>query len=221
MMLAGMAPSNRKLLSQEVVERLGIADRAHHLPHQLSGGQRQRVAIARAIVRKPTILLADEPTGNLDSHSGSEVVNTLEQLNEEGITLFVVTHDADLGARATRQIRMVDGAISQDQLKQSVEVSVNLIDQNDIAWIDAAGDYMCVHVEGETHIMRSTMKKLLEQLDEGMFKRVHRSTVVNMKHIKQIFPHTKGEYFLLIGEHDRIKVSRNYREVVKEFLQQV
>lgn len=124
MMLAGMAPSNRKLLSQEVVERLGIADRAHHLPHQLSGGQRQRVAIARAIARKPTILLADEPTGNLDSHSGSEVVNTLEQLNREGITLFVVTHDADLGARAARQIRMVDGAISQDQLKQSVEVSV-------------------------------------------------------------------------------------------------
>jgi two-component system LytT family response regulator len=65
------------------------------------------------------------------------------------------------------------------------------------------------------------MKSLLEQLDDRLFKRVHRSTIVNMKHIKQIFPHTKGEYFLLLGEHDRIKVSRNYREVVKEFLSQV
>lgn len=99
--------------------------------------------------------------------------------------------------------------------------SINLIDQEDIAWIDAAGDYMCIHVDGETHIMRSTMKSLLEQLDDRLFKRVHRSTIVNTKHIKQIFPHTKGEYFLLIGEHDRIKVSRNYREVVKEFLAQV
>jgi putative ABC transport system ATP-binding protein len=123
MMLAGMAPGKRKELSQEVVERLGIADRAHHLPHQLSGGQRQRVAIARAIVRKPTILLADEPTGNLDSHSGAEVVDTLEQLNREGITLLVVTHDADLGARAARQIRMVDGKISQDLIKESSETS--------------------------------------------------------------------------------------------------
>lgn len=99
--------------------------------------------------------------------------------------------------------------------------SINLVDQQDIIWVDAAGDYMCIHVEGDTHILRSTMKNLLEQLDENQFKRVHRSTIVNMKHIKQIFPHTKGEYFLLLGEHDRIKVSRNYRDVVKDFLDQV
>ncbi len=99
--------------------------------------------------------------------------------------------------------------------------TINLISQEDIAWVDAAGDYMCIHVEGETHIMRSTMKSLLEQLDGSLFKRVHRSTIVNLKHIKQIFPHTKGECFLLLGEHDRIKVSRNYRDVVKQFLAQV
>lgn len=121
------------------------------------------------------------------------------------------------------------GTSSQDQLEKPSagkivikdRDSINLIDQEDISWIDAAGDYMCIHAEGETHIMRSTMKSLLEQLDEALFKRVHRSTIVNIKHIRQIFPHTKGEYFLLLGEHDRIKVSRNYRDVIKEFLQNV
>lgn len=98
---------------------------------------------------------------------------------------------------------------------------INLVNQEDISWVDAAGDYMCIHAAGETHVMRSTMKNLLEQLDDSLFKRVHRSTVVNMNHITQIFPHTKGEYFLLLGEHDRVKVSRNYREVVKEFLEKV
>lgn len=99
--------------------------------------------------------------------------------------------------------------------------TISLISQENIAWVDAAGDYMCIHAEGETHIMRSTMKSLLDQLDDSLFKRVHRSTIVNLKHIKQIFPHTKGEYFLLLGEHDRVKVSRNYRDVIKEFLAEV
>jgi two-component system LytT family response regulator len=99
--------------------------------------------------------------------------------------------------------------------------TINLISQESIAWVDAAGDYMCIHAEGETHIMRSTMKSLLEQLDDSLFKRVHRSTIVNLKHIQQVFPHTKGECFLLLGENDRIKVSRNYRDVIKEFLAEV
>lgn len=114
MMLAGMPAYERRKLAIQAMERLGIADRAHHLPKQLSGGQRQRVALARAIVRRPSILLADEPTGNLDSHSGAEVVELIEELNRDGITLFVVTHDANLGARAPRRIRMVDGAIDED-----------------------------------------------------------------------------------------------------------
>lgn len=114
MMLAGIKPQQRRRLAEDVLERLAIGHRAHHLPKQLSGGERQRVAIARAIVRKPTILLADEPTGNLDSHSGEEVMQMLEQLNEEGITLFMVTHDAKLGARAKRHLLMVDGQIVED-----------------------------------------------------------------------------------------------------------
>ncbi len=98
-----------------ILEKLGIARRAHHLPNQLSGGERQRVAIGRSIVMKPAIILADEPTGNLDSRSGGEVTEILENLNREGITLLIVTHDNTMGERATRRIRMADGAITSDQ----------------------------------------------------------------------------------------------------------
>ncbi|MYM62096.1 ABC transporter ATP-binding protein [Pseudomaricurvus sp. HS19] len=114
MVLGRVSSAERQRRSQEVMERLGIADRSHHLPKQLSGGQRQRVALARAIICKPALLLADEPTGNLDSHSGAEVVALLEELNRDGITLLVVTHDADLGARARRQLKMLDGRIDRD-----------------------------------------------------------------------------------------------------------
>ena len=90
-------------------------DRAHHRPDQLSGGQRQRIAIARATIMKPSLLLADEPTGNLDSRSGTDVVEVLEKLNAGGITLVVVTHDGQVGKRAGRRLRMVDGAIVKDE----------------------------------------------------------------------------------------------------------
>lgn len=113
--LGGVAPATRREKVAAVMERLGLTDRAGHLPAQLSGGQRQRVAIARAVVMRPEILLADEPTGNLDSKSGEEVVQLLEQLNAEGITLLVVTHDGKLGARASRRIRMLDGRIADDE----------------------------------------------------------------------------------------------------------
>jgi len=115
LILAGIAPAERKKRLQPIIEKLGLGSRAAHLPNQLSGGQRQRVAIGRAIIMKPHLLLADEPTGNLDSSSGAEVVALLEELNNEGITLVVVTHDADLGQRAKRRIRMVDGVIVQDE----------------------------------------------------------------------------------------------------------
>ena len=117
MMLAGTPPRQRRAAVDDILEKLGIAARAHHLPNQLSGGERQRVAIGRSIVMQPAILLADEPTGNLDSRSGSEVTEILENLNREGLTLLVVTHDADMGSRAARQIRMVDGAVARDVLK--------------------------------------------------------------------------------------------------------
>lgn len=115
LMLAGVAPKERRLRVETTLERLGIAQRGHHLPNQLSGGQRQRVAIGRAIVMQPRVLLADEPTGNLDSRSGADVVDVLEQLNRDGVTLLVVTHDAALGARARRRIVMRDGAVLTDE----------------------------------------------------------------------------------------------------------
>jgi putative ABC transport system ATP-binding protein len=117
MTLAGIAVKERRRRAEDVMQRLGLTDRAHHAPGQLSGGQRQRVAIARAIVMQPSLLLADEPTGNLDSRSGTEVINLLEELHHSGITLIVVTHDAALGARAHRGIRMVDGHIDRDETR--------------------------------------------------------------------------------------------------------
>jgi putative ABC transport system ATP-binding protein len=114
MLLAGIPPRQREERVREVLESLALSDRAHHRPDQLSGGQRQRVAIGRAIIMRPGLLLADEPTGNLDEHSGQEVIGVLEQLNRNGITLMVVTHDPDIGGRAQRRIRMRDGRIEDD-----------------------------------------------------------------------------------------------------------
>ena len=95
---------------------------------------------------------------------------------------------------------------------------ITLLKQTDIEWVDAAGDYVCVHAQGVTHIKRCTLKNLLEDLDSEMFKRVHRSTIVNLNYIQKVIPHTKGEFFLKLGEYDQVKVSRNYREVIKSFL---
>jgi len=114
MLLAGVEPDERGARVHEVLESLDLLDRAHHRPDQLSGGQRQRVAIGRAVVMRPSLLLADEPTGNLDQHSGGEVVALLERLNASGITLVVVTHDPAIGQRAGRRIRMIDGRIETD-----------------------------------------------------------------------------------------------------------
>ena len=109
--LAGVDPSLRRERASELLKKLGLERFLHQRPQQLSGGQRQRIAIARAVITQPRLLLADEPTGNLDSHSGASVVELLEQLNSDGITLVVVTHDAELGARAKRQLLMVDGQL--------------------------------------------------------------------------------------------------------------
>ncbi len=111
LVLAGLAPAQRRERVARILAAVGLADRAHHRPDQLSGGQRQRVAIARATIMEPGLILADEPTGNLDRASGREVIETLEALNTRGLTLLVVTHDAELAARARRRIRMDDGAV--------------------------------------------------------------------------------------------------------------
>ncbi|HCI13186.1 MAG: macrolide ABC transporter ATP-binding protein [Gallionellales bacterium GWA2_60_142] len=115
MILAGIPSEERKSRVQVLMQNYGLSDRADHKPDQLSGGQRQRVAIARATVMNPTVLLADEPTGNLDRNTGWEVLKLLEGLLERGISLVVVTHDAEIGARAHRQIHMLDGRILSDE----------------------------------------------------------------------------------------------------------
>ena len=114
MILAGIDPGERKTRVQAALSTLGLRERAKHRPDQLSGGQRQRVAIARATIMRPDIILADEPTGNLDRTSGIEVIQILEDLNNKGMTLIMVTHDPDLGRRASRKLQLVDGKISTD-----------------------------------------------------------------------------------------------------------
>lgn len=114
MTLAGVEPGERKQRVIAALERFGLADRARHRPDQLSGGQRQRVAIARATIMQPALVLADEPTGNLDRTSGQEVINTIEALNALGMTVIMVTHDPELGQRTRRQVRMLDGLVVGD-----------------------------------------------------------------------------------------------------------
>ena len=111
MILAGIVPEERRGRVNDALLAVDLIDRADHRPDQLSGGQRQRVAIARATIMRPGVLLADEPTGNLDRASGKEIIRLLESLNQQGVTLVIITHDPELGARASRTIHIVDGKI--------------------------------------------------------------------------------------------------------------
>ena len=120
MVFAGVGRGERRERADRALEAVGMADRADHRPDQLSGGERQRVAIARATVMGPRILLADEPTGNLDSKSGQQVLELLERMNGDGLTLIVVTHDPAVGRRADRVLRMFDGRIVERVVGQDL-----------------------------------------------------------------------------------------------------
>jgi putative ABC transport system ATP-binding protein len=115
MVLAGIDPAERQQRLATLLTQYGLENRAGHRPDQLSGGQCQRVAIARAMSMQPSVILADEPTGNLDSNTGKEVMALLEGLHHAGGTLIMVTHDHDLGARAHRRLRLVDGELASDE----------------------------------------------------------------------------------------------------------
>lgn len=123
---AGIPKNQRTEIAKQALIEVGLADRMTHKPNELSGGQRQKVAIARALVTKPSIILADEPTGNLDSKSGEEIMNLFHQIWRKGNTILLVTHEPDIAKYAHRIIRLRDGAIESDQEKKIVNVSPDL-----------------------------------------------------------------------------------------------
>ena len=160
--------------------------------------ERIQRAIQRALVRCET-------DGN--SLNKSRIISAIDTINERGNT---GTQNMSLPWTDTGKVERKIVIKDRDD--------ITLLKQTEIEWVDAAGDYVCLHADGVTHIKRCTLKSLLGHLDPEMFKRVHRSTIVNLNFIQKVIPHTKGEYFLKLGEYDQVKVSRNYREVIKSFL---
>ena len=126
---AGVSKVDRLARANDVIANVSLTDRAHHKPNELSGGQRQRVAIARALVNKPSIILADEPTGNLDSTTSQEIMGVLEDIHKLGNTIILVTHEEDIARHAHRIIRLMDGQISDDYLNKNI-LSTNSLVQN-------------------------------------------------------------------------------------------
>lgn len=121
---AGFPKAEREKVAKETLEQVGLGDRMNHKPNELSGGQRQRVAIARALVNKPSIILADEPTGNLDSKTSIDIMGLLDEIHRNGNTVIVVTHEEDIANHAARIIRLLDGTIHQDHLNEKYKHAV-------------------------------------------------------------------------------------------------
>ncbi|HEX8861129.1 MAG TPA: ABC transporter ATP-binding protein [Actinomycetes bacterium] len=120
LLYSGVAPRERRRLAALTLRRVGLGDRLRHLPSQLSGGEQQRVAIARALIARPAVLLADEPTGNLDQAAGARVLSLLEELNSDGTTIVVITHDREIAARLPRRVDLLDGRVIADTASAAV-----------------------------------------------------------------------------------------------------
>ena len=123
-MYAGVPARERRERAMNLLEKVGLADKWRNLPSQISGGQKQRVAVARALTMSPAILLADEPTGNLDSRTSVEIMALFQELNDEGTTVIVVTHEPDIGDHCKRVVRLRDGLLESDQLNQNVHRAI-------------------------------------------------------------------------------------------------
>ena len=147
-----MPVKKRKEIANQALKRVGLAARVHFRPSQLSGGQQQRVAIARALVNNPKIILADEPTGALDSRSGIQVMNLFQQLNEEGVTIIMITHDANIANHAKKVLQIFDGEIVEDKErkeKQQAEVQSEKEAKNDTVFSEIEQDFGVKEWEGE------------------------------------------------------------------------
>ena len=149
---AGVPVKKRKEIAFQALKRVGLAERVHFRPSQLSGGQQQRVAIARALVNNPKIILADEPTGALDSRSGIQVMNLFQQLNEEGVTIIMITHDANIANHAKKVLHIFDGEIVEDKErkeKQQAEVQSEKEAKDDTVFSEIEQDFGVKEWEGE------------------------------------------------------------------------
>lgn len=170
LLFSSIPPRQRRQQAAGLLERVGLAERMQHLPTELSGGQQQRVAIARALVNSPQIILVDEPTGNLDSHSGAEVLELLHELNRQGITVVVVSHDPGVISAARQSIRLHDGQIVETQgdarrLMKTIKIILGLIP---VIWVTGAASFLSAPGKTQPVIFAS-------QVPTSKIKRHHRT----------------------------------------------
>jgi two-component system LytT family response regulator len=164
--------------------------------------------IKRAVQRAFERLALNDHSGNKPKILGAiDTIKQQEQQNGQGAS-----------GQQPKAVAQLINTVAEPKVVIKDRDEITILKQSEIEWVDAAGDYVCLHAKGQTHIKRSTLKELLGELDDQIFKRVHRSTIVNLNFINKVIPHTKGEFFLLLGEFERIKVSRNYKDAIKHFL---
>lgn len=165
--------------------------------------------LARAVARALDLHKAKEVDDGSNKANILQAIEHIDQSRNKKVTW---------SARDTLEPDSAENAATLQKLVVKDRDEIHLIKHSDVDWIDAAGDYICIHANNQTYVKRSTLKEVLDELDESIFKRVHRSTIVNLKAIEKVLPHTKGEFFLVMSGDHKIKVSRNYKDVIRAFL---